>query len=153
MNLSTNAASIKAQAAALWQIGFDFWKEPILIYKTPQKTYISTNNSTYNFAYGEDSLGIVETYITQSGIFQGIVEYIDQEDNQKLNFIGAGQNQTHNLVSESKVRLTFETGAMTYLSNLEKIVIDGRNFKILSDFQPRGMFSRTELNLWCVPIE
>lgn len=153
MNISTNAASIKARATAMWQAGFDFWKEPILIYKTAKETYISTNNSTYNFAYGSEGPGVSVNYITQSGIFQGIIEHIDQEDNQKKSFVGAGQNQTHNLVSEAKVRLTFETGALTYLKNLDKIAIDGRNYRILSDSQPRGMFERTQINIWCLPIE
>ncbi len=152
MNILTNAAAIKAQATALWQAGFDFWAEPILIYKTPKEVYLYTDNSSYNFAYGQDSPGVARTYQTQSGFFQGIVEYIDQSDNQQKNFAGAGQNQTHNLYSEAKVRLTFETGALAYLDKLEKIVIDGKNYRILSDFQPRGMFERSQLNIWCVPI-
>lgn len=154
MSFNLNYADIKAQADALWILPFELYKELITVYKTPKKVFVSSANSTYNFAYGEDSLGINQTYVTQSGQIYATVDFVDQEDNNKFTWAGEGRNQTHDVTSEQKVKICFGTGDYHYFSDSEKIVIDGRNFRILSDYQNRGAIStRSQVILWATPIE
>lgn len=137
------------RADALWNLPFNFFKETIVIYKTPQEVYISSD-SNFNFFYGEKSPGVEKTYITQSGVFEATIEYIDQEDNQKRNYVPTDNPAVN---TEAKVRITVGTGAAAFLNECEKITFDGNNFRVLSDQQPRGMFTRSQINLWLVPAK
>lgn len=144
-----NYNSIKNQCVSLWTKTFDFYKEKIILYKTPDKVFVSSS-ANFNFAFGANSPGASLSYITQSGEFYATVEYVNEEDNNKLDY---SPNDNSAYTSHGKVLLTFESGALPYFANHEKVVLDGRNFRQLSEIQPRGPFARDSFSVWCEPID
>lgn len=154
MSFNINYADIKAQCEVLHTLPFELYKELITVYKTPREVYVSSSNSEYNFAYGQDSPGLNLSYVTQSGQVYATVDFVDSDVDNKLTWAGAGQNQTHSQITQQVLKLCFGTGDFHYFRNCEKIVLDNRNFKILTDYQGRGAIStRNQVILWATPIE
>lgn len=152
--MSLNYADIKAQCEILHSLPFELYKELITVYKTPKQVYVSSANSAYNFAYEEESPGLNLSYVTQSGQIYATIDFIDSDFANKLSWAGAGQNQIHSQVTEQSVKICIGTGDFHYFQKCEKIVIDNRNFRILTDYQGRGAIStRNQVILWATPIE
>lgn len=151
VNFNLNINSIKQQAEAMWLLPFELYKELVTVYKTPTQVFVSSSNPTFNFAYGADSPGVDLSYVTQSGQIYATIDFVDQEDNNQFKF---ANSNSHNVVSEQKVKMCFNSGDFHYFQNCEKVVIDNRNFRILSDYQNRGAISaRSQTIIFLTPIE
>lgn len=128
---------------------FDTFKEEILLYKAPTKTFLvkTQGASDFNFAYGAeleaDNPNV--TYVPASGTFWATIEYVDQQDNQQTEFA----NNSNPVLPKGIVKVCVSgTTAKDFMSASEKIFFDGENFTILSDIRPRGMFERQYYEFW-----
>lgn len=128
---------------------FDTFKEEILLYKAPSKTFLvkTQEASDYNFAYGVqldvDNSNV--TYAPTSGTFWATIEYVDQQDNQQTEFV----NNANPLLPKGIVKVCVSgTTARDFMKSSKKIFFDGENFTILSDIRPRGMFEREYYEFW-----
>ena len=140
----------KAEIEALLGEAFDAFKEKILIYKTPTTTYVSTQANNFNFAWGAEQPAADVSYTTASGEFWATVEYVDQEDDQKLyHALNTPLKQPYGDVRIS----TSGTEAKNFLEDCEKIVLDGKDFRRVSDVMPRGIFNRNYFDCWLKKID
>ncbi len=117
---------------------FDSFKETIVIYRTPDIAYIS-NGPNFNFAYSSDQPAVTATNIIRSGAFEATVEYLDNVGEQQLLH---PDRDSANTVPKNFLRLGVTGDARDYLTQVEKVVIDGMSFIPASDARPRGMFTR-----------
>lgn len=110
--------------------------EEILVFKNPLE--VISDESSYNFAFAGGKNEI--TYVPQSGMFTGTVEYADQQDNQYIKY-----NPADGLAAQPKgyVRLSLSgASAREFLRDAQVIKLDGMNFKPSSDLVFRGLFDR-----------
>ncbi len=133
----------KAEVEEMYDLAFNTYKEEIALYQTPTEVIISTGPN-FNFFYGENSPNKEVTYITQSGVFNATVRTINQADNNQLNH---SEPDAPFLTTEAKLKLRMEIGALPYFEGLEKIVLDGVNWRIFTAPQRRGVFERRYFNV------
>lgn len=141
----------KAEAEALLGEAFDSYKEKIVIYKTPTTAFVGTASSNFNFAFGGEQPAAQMEYVTQSGEFWATVEYVDQEDDQKM-FHPLNNGNIQLPYGDVRISTTGET-AKDFLESCEKIVLDGKDFRRVSDVMPRGLFSRGGYDCWLKKID
>ena len=107
---------------------FDTFARPITVFKTPEKTIISTA-SGYNFAYGEGDQTI--TYTPVSGVFDARIVYFD-----KTRQLSQGGNMFFNEGADFKlsqknplVKIIIKESGYLFLAETEKVEFDGVMFK------------------------
>ncbi len=141
----------KSELEGLLSEAFDAFKERIVIYKTPVTAYISSERTNFNFAFGENQADIDVDYITNSGEFWATVEYAAQSNSQKLLF---PVPQSNLLMPYGDVRISTSGDlARSFLEECEKIVLDGKDFRLNSDIMPRGLFGRNGFDCWLKKID
>ncbi len=128
----------KADCMAAQDDVFDTFKEQILIFHTPDKTYISTSITDYNFGFGDSNPSVDFIATPVSGFFDATITYIDQQDNQKL----TKQQDTRITVPDGYVKICVGMDGNQYLRAAKNIIFDGDEFTIVSDKRPRGIFER-----------
>lgn len=122
---------------------FDTFKEKILIFQTPLKTYINSSVAGYNFAFGDSTAGeVIHTPV--SGFFDATIEYLDQRYSQKL----TKREDTRITTTDGYVRICVSGDANEFLRSCKTINFDGDEFAILSDKVPRGIFGRKYFDYW-----
>lgn len=140
----------KDDATALLAEAFGGFKEEILIYRTSQVAFVSTDTS-FNFAYGPNQPSAEVNYTPVSGVVWGTVEYIDREDDQRRHYPHPEANVKQ---PEGDVRIGISgLYARNLLMGAEKVILDGQQFKIASDIMPRGIFQRDYYDCWLVHIK
>lgn len=143
-------AAEKAEIDALAGVPYETFKERVVIYKTPTTAFVASAASNFNFAFGVQQPAAQTQYVTQSGEFYVTIEYVDQEDDQQLyKALNTPLEQAY-----GDVRLSSSGSlAKDFLENCEKIVLDGKDFRRISDIMPRGMFSRQFFDCWLKKID
>lgn len=144
-----NFAAIKTQCENLWNLTFDFYKEPIALWKTPKEIFVSSNPNIFNPFYSNNSVGANVSYQPQSGVFWGTFEEIALENANQYNLY---DKENPSFTSDASARLTLETGALDFFKDFEKVVVDGREYQKLTDVQFRGPFIRSQFNIWLKPL-
>ena len=141
----------KNECINLWSGAFNTFSEMITIYKTPDRTLVSSDPTQFNYYYGQSSVGQTIAYTPQSGNFAATVEYIDSRLAERLGF---NPKESPAKSYEGVIRITVGTDAKAFLDNLDKIVFDNINFRIWSDITYRGMFGpRTQFDYFLRRIE
>ena len=117
---------------------FDSFKEQIVIYQTPTISFVSSGPS-FNFAAGIEQPGLSSVNVVRSGVFWATVEYLDN--------IGAEQlvhpsRDTAVAVPKTFLRLGVTGDARDYITQIEKLVVDGVSFEPASDPFARGIINR-----------
>ncbi len=140
----------KAEAVSMLNEAFNTFKEQIYVYQSPEQTVISTDPN-YVWSFGNDQPDIQVTNTTQSGVFWATVEYMNNESLQRID---------HSIFNESilskqgLVRISVSgVEAFNFLKKAEKITFDDQNFKVVSDLQRRGLFTRDFSDLWLSKID
>ena len=118
---------------------FDSFKEEIVIYRTPTTALISVGPS-YNFSFGANQPSLESVNVIRSGSFWATVEYLDN--------IGAQQivhpsRDTAVAVPKTFIRIGVTGDARDYITQIEKLVIDGSSFEPASDPYARGIINRS----------
>lgn len=128
----------KTAAAALLDIAFDTFKRPtpIVIYKTPLQTIVSTNLN-YNFAYPDNNPDVEIEFTPQTGQFDATIQYIDSVDAEKLPIVA---NSIKFDKSKHVIRMSVRMSGRALLLDAERIEFDGDNHVILNSGRPRGLF-------------
>ena len=111
----------------------DTFARPIIIYKIPIKTVISSNLN-YNFAYGNEQEGMDMVYTPVSGIFQARISWLDPSS---LNGFKDIKEEVHGNV----VKLKVKKDVFDFLDNAEHVEIDGRSVQFFGSSQPHGLFN------------
>ncbi len=141
-------AAEKAELEEMSREPFNSFKEQIIIFKTPTAALISSTNN-YNFAYQQQP-ALVASTITQSGAFWATIEYVTTEGGQTLD----NQHPNFNFQQPlGTVRLSVSGAlALDFITNSEKIVLDGKPFRRTSDIVFRGLFNRDYFDCWLTKI-
>lgn len=144
------SAAEMSEAESLLGEAFDSFKEYIVIYKTANKTIISTNGS-FNFAFGLEQPDISTAKVVQSGRFHATVEYSDTRDDQRLDTSDANIPA---LQEKGWVRISISgASGADFLQNSEIVKIDGKDFRRQSDMLPRGLWNRNSYDCWLQKID
>lgn len=141
----------KAEATELLGLAFDGFKERIVIYKTPTTTFVASAGSNFNFGYGDQQPAASVEYVTNSGEFWATIEYVDQQDNQQL-FHALRNANIQQPYGDVRISTSGDT-AREYLEQCEKIVLDGKDFRRVTDIMPRGLFARDNFDCWLKKID
>ena len=120
---------------------FDSFSRPIVCWKTPEKTILSTDQN-YNFAYdnpdySNDNTADLVTYSGISGQFMACITYnhsLDPTFSTQGNFSIAKDN--------GLTRVKVKSGDYnTFIKDSIDIQFDSYNFKIIKTERPHGVFS------------
>jgi len=129
---------------------FEAFQERIVIYKTSLKTFVATEESDFNFAYGDEQPAVEMQYTPQSGEFWATVEYVNLKDAQQLLYFST---QSNIKIPKGDVKISVSgSEAADFLRNVEHINLDGQEFKVSSDIVPRGLFNRDYYDCWLEKI-
>jgi len=118
----------------------DTFARPIIIYKIPIKTVISSNLN-YNFAYGNEQEGMDVVYTPVSGIFQARISWLDPS---ALNGFKEIKEEIHGNV----VKLKVKKDVFDFLDNAQRVEIDGRTVQFFGSSQPHGLFGIDFYNMF-----
>ncbi len=140
----------RLEAEMLLGEGFSTYQENILIYKTP-KISTTSSDSTFTFGFDNQQPGVVSTYVSESGVFLATVEYENSQANQPLTFELPNVNMVQ---PKGTVKISVSgSAAKEFLQDCEKIVIDGKSFRISSDIVARGLFDRDFYDCWLEKLD
>jgi hypothetical protein len=110
----------------------DTFARAVIAWKTPERVVISSD-SNYNFLYNEqDSLEV--TYIPVSGIFNCRIQW---QDPSKM----GGWPEIREEVRGNICRIKAKKDFVDFISDAEKIEIDGRPVQALGTNRPHGLFN------------
>lgn len=110
----------------------DTFARPVTAWKTPKRVVVSTNPN-YNFLYN-DQEDIEVTYIPVSGTFDCRIQW---QDPAKLMGLPEIREEIRGNVCRIKARKDF----VDFISDVEKIEIDGRPVQSLGTSRPHGLFN------------
>ncbi len=142
-------AAEKAELTDMSTEPFASFMESILMYRSASVTYIS-QGPNFNYAFGSEQPDVVATYITNSGFFNATIEYFDNLDQHQDRY---PLKDSPLSVPATFVRVGVTGDAKDFLDSKEKIVLDGNNFRAVSDGMPRGIFSRDYFDFYFVKID
>jgi hypothetical protein len=109
----------------------DTFARPIIIYKIPKKTIISSNMD-YNFAYYEQE-AVEVNYTPVSGIFMARISW---KDPSTLNGFKDIKEEIHGNIVELKIKKE----VFDFLDNAQRVEVDGRTVQFFGSSQPHGLF-------------
>jgi len=110
----------------------DTFSRPVTVYKTPERVVISTD-SNYNFLYN-DQESIEVTYVPVSGQFDCRIEW---QDPSKL----MGWPEIREEIRGNLCRVKAKKDFVDFISDAEKIEIDGRPVQSMGTNRPHGLFN------------
>lgn len=110
----------------------DTFCRKILVYKTPERVIISTNNS-YNFIYTDQQEGLNVQYIPVSGFLDVRIKWLNPSDLK-------GNKDIKEEVHGNVVRLKIKKEDISWFENWKHIEIDGRTVQYFGTSQPHGLF-------------
>jgi hypothetical protein len=110
----------------------DTFSRPILIFKTPTRTVISTNLS-YNFIYSDTQDDFDVEYTPVSGIINSRIKWLNPSDLK-------GQKDIKEEIHGNIVRLKIKKEDMYFFNEWKRIEIDGRPVQFFGTNQPHGLF-------------
>lgn len=118
----------------------DSFARPIIIFKIPKRTVISSNLS-YNFAYDSDQQALDVTYTPVSGIFQARISW---QNPSTLN----GYKEIKEEIHGNIVKLKVKKEVFDFLDNAQHVEIDGRSVQFFGSSQPHGLFGIDFYNIY-----
>ena len=110
----------------------DTFARPVAAWKTPERIVVSSDPN-YNFLYNEQE-SIEVTYIPVSGTFNCRIEW---QDPSKL----MGWPEIREEVRGNICRIKAKKDFVDFISDAEKIEIDGRPVQSLGTNRPHGLFN------------
>jgi hypothetical protein len=110
----------------------DTFSRLVTVYKTPERVVISTD-SNYNFLYN-DQEAIEVTYVPISGQFDCRIEW---QDPSKL----MGWPEIREEIRGNLCRVKAKKDFVDFISDAEKIEIDGRPVQSMGASKPHGLFN------------
>tara|TARA_Y100000310_G_scaffold305099_2_gene344908 strand:- start:1112 stop:1558 length:447 start_codon:yes stop_codon:yes gene_type:complete len=108
---------------------FDTFSRNVVIHKEPKKVIEKINPTAPPLpGYGGDSSPENVTYITESQTFKAMVRYSNKQEVETDNFAGTK-------IPMGMVAIKVQSDARAYINNgtTEKIVLDGKSFKLASN--------------------
>lgn len=113
---------------------FDTFKREIVVYKEPKKVIQNINIQSYH-GYGDSAQKTNFTYLPVSGTHQAIVSYKDRQESEEMGGVGL-------MYFAGDVRIKVDEEAKNYIKNgkTEKIVIDGKDFNVLTEDAVKNFF-------------
>lgn len=114
----------------------DTFSRPIYVWRTPERTVISTT-SDFNFLYVEQDDAEEVAYKPISGIFKARVKWGDPG-------VVHDYKDIRETIRGNTCRIKVQSDAVPYISGSERIEIDGRNFNLTSAVrvsQLHGLFT------------
>jgi hypothetical protein len=110
----------------------DTFARPVTVWKTPERIIISSS-SNYNFLYNEQEPLEVK-YIPVSGIFDCRIQWQDPSKTM-------GWPEIREEVRGNICRIKAKKDFVDFISDAEKIEIDGRPVQSLGTNRPHGLFN------------
>ena len=107
---------------------FDTFSRDIVIHKEPKKVVSSVNPATPQLpGYGSDSSPENVTYVTESKTYKAMIRYSNKQEVETDSFAGTK-------IPMGMVAIKVQEEARDYINNgsTEKVVLDGKSFKIAS---------------------
>lgn len=120
----------KAEAEGALDISFNIFKRNLLVFKTPEKVYIGTNEN-YNPTYGRHA--VEPSYIVNSGTIEATMKFGPSD----AQIIGNTFNDS------AIVKIKVKKSDKGWVENAEKFVIDDINYQKDTEMGgpvPRGLF-------------
>jgi hypothetical protein len=110
----------------------DTFARPVVVWKTPKRVVISSDLN-YNFLYN-DQESIEVTYIPISGTFQCRIQWQDPSKTD-------GWSEIREEVRGNTCRIKAKKDFVDFISDAERIEIDGRTVQTLGTSRPHGLFN------------
>jgi hypothetical protein len=110
----------------------DTFARPVTVWKTPERVVVSSDPN-YNFLYNEQE-SIEVTYIPVSGKFDCRIQW---QDPSKM----GGWPEIREEVRGNICRIKAKKDFVDFISDAEKIEIDGRPVQALGTNRPHGLFN------------
>ena len=142
----------KSELEQMQDVAFSSFAEEITIVQAPQKTYLSLGSfpANYNFAFDGKPAQSDVTFTIQTGVFMAVVEYEDSREDAKLKHV---QGDAITLPQEwIRVCVSGES-ARKMMATSDIIIFDNSFFKIQSDQNRRGIFTRKYTDFWLYKTE
>lgn len=144
MNLITGQFKDNVEAAR--DNVFDTFSREILVWKTPAKTILSSDEN-YSFSYDNpdyDNLNTTDlvTYSGISGSFMACIQYDKSLDRIFSNPKGSRDENFPITTDDGMVRLKVKSGDYnSFIKDTVNIQFDGYGFRIFRTERPHGLFS------------
>jgi hypothetical protein len=116
----------------------DTFSRPLVIFKTPKRTIMSTDMS-YNFIYEEQDT-IEEQFVPVSGVFQARIRWNDPS---KLD----DWQDIRERIRGNTCRVKVGPEVIPFISGAERIELDGKVVRLIGSTQPHGLFAVDYYNL------
>jgi hypothetical protein len=116
----------KATLTGIFNDIFDTFKRDIVVYKEPIKTVASINESNL-FGYGDASNQVNYTYAAQSGTYQAIIRYADQQQQDYYSDLNGA-------IAKGDARIKVKKECRDFIENgrTEKIEFDGKSWNVVT---------------------
>jgi len=116
----------KATLTGIFNDIFDTFKRDIVVYKEPVKTVASINESNL-FGYGDASNQVNYTYTAQSGSYEAIIRYADQQQQDYYSDLNGA-------IAKGDARIKVKKECRDFIENgrTEKIEFDGKSWNVVT---------------------
>jgi hypothetical protein len=116
----------KATLTGIFNDIFDTFKRDIVVYKEPIKTVASINESNL-FGYGDASNQVNYTYTAQSGSYEAIIRYADQQQQDYYSDLNGA-------IAKGDARIKVKKECRDFIENgrTEKIEFDGKSWNVVT---------------------
>lgn len=111
----------------------DTFARKIMVYKTPERTVLSTTPS-YNFIYNDQQEGENVTYVPVSGEIDVRIKWLSP---QELKGLADIKEEIHGNI----VRIKIKKEDMHWIEDWKHIEIDGRAVQFFGTSKPHGLFT------------
>lgn len=136
-------SNIRDSAVAALQNLYDSNSRDIIVYKTSQKTIIS-QNTNYNFAFGDNQAAVQIQDVLASGTFYARVHYVDAGQAGSVKKLDRKifdeLTELKMDMNETFVRLKVGTEAFEFLKDSSNVQFDNINYKLISNMKPCVQF-------------
>lgn len=129
---------------------FDTYKTQITIYCHPVQQITATDNTEYNFAFGDSTGGLTYTNIPQQFTVDATVEYMDLERDEKYEYPLDSAKLKDAL---GLIRVSIDVAADVHMKTAEKIEVLGVGYEIKSGPIKRGLFGIYQMDYYLGRID
>ena len=114
---------------------FDTFKRSITIHKAPKKV-LKNINTDFLYGYGNPAEQANYEYVHVSKDFECMVSYKDQQDSDELSEI----SELRYFAGDVRIKVNEDTKDYIKTGKTEKIVIDGKDFQIMTEESVKYFF-------------
>ncbi len=147
-------AAQKSAFEATQQDIHDTFARPITIFKTSQKTIITTNPE-HNFIFDSGPNQTTTQDIIVSGVFQARILYKPDQATKMFSASDGGvigQPQISQQMFKGDVRLKVTPDCAAYLIGVERVEFDNKIFSVNSESRPHGLFTPKFYNYYLTQL-